>query len=94
MRSLFAGAPRDLAFAGFLDAFHAEVAEARWAMIAAAPALNGDAAGAAIQDYLASTSPAEFRHRTIVTAADPLTRARTDAGREAVGGGDPARASR
>jgi hypothetical protein len=34
------------------------------------------AGGAGMQEYLAFSSPAEFRHRNIFTAADPLTRAR------------------
>jgi hypothetical protein len=33
--------------------------------------------GPGMQEYLAFSSPAEFRHRNIFTAADPLTRART-----------------
>lgn len=37
--------------------------------------------GPGMQEYLAFTSPAEFRHRNIFTAADPLTRARTAAAR-------------
>lgn len=43
--------------------------------------------GSGMQEYLAFTSPAEFRHRNIFTSADPLTRARTAAARAASASG-------